>query len=99
MVTHAEAGAFGGELTLTVQSNKSFNDTWTLGSQKFVKLSWTDGTYSVAIYASIIVSDYQPIAGNEDGLTTATLTGTLAYDPVSGGTIRIVVGSDTAALP
>ena len=64
MVTHAESGAFGGELTLTVQSNKSANDTWTLGGQEFVKLSWSDGTYSAAIYASIIVSDIQPIAGN-----------------------------------
>jgi len=99
MVTHAEAGAFGGELTMTVQSNKAANDTWVLGAQEFVRLSWTDGTYSVAIYASIICSDLQPIAGNEDGLTTLTLTGTLAYDPVSAGTIRIVVGSDTAVLP
>ena len=101
MVTHAEAGAFGGELTLTVQSNKAANDAWfaKLGQQAFVKLAWTDGTYSADIYASIIVSDIQPIAGNEDGLTTMTVTGTLAYDPVSAGTIRIIVNSDTAALP
>jgi hypothetical protein len=99
MVTHAESGAFGGEITLTIQSNKAANDAFVLGTQEFIKLSWTDGTYGVDIYASFITSDIQPIAGSEDGLTTMTLTGTLAYDPVSAGTIRIVVRSDTAALP
>jgi hypothetical protein len=101
MVTHAESAAFGGELTLTVQSKAAAAAAWfdKLGQQSFVKLNWTDGTYSAAIFASMIVSDVQPIAGNEDGLTTMTVTGTLAYDPTSAKTIQIVVESDTAALP
>jgi hypothetical protein len=97
--THAESAAFGGELTLTVQSNKAANDAWVLGSQKFVRLSWTDGTYSATIYASIIVSDVQPISGNEDGLTTMAITGTLAYDPTSQKVVQVVLVNGIAALP
>ena len=70
-----------------------------LGSQKFVRLSWTDGTYSATIYASIIVSDVQPISGNEDGLTTMAITGTLAYDPTSTKVIQVVIVNGIAALP
>jgi hypothetical protein len=97
--THAESDRFGGELTLTVQSNKAANDAWVLGSQQFVRLSWTDGTYSATIYASIIVSDIQPISGNEDGLTTMAITGTLAYDPISTKVIQVVLVNGIAALP
>lgn len=99
--THAESAPFGGELTMTVQSNKAANDSWftALGSQKFVRLSWTDGTYSATIYTSIIVSDVQPIAGNEDGLTTMSVTGQLAYDSVSQKTIQVVINNSIAALP
>jgi hypothetical protein len=99
--THAESAAFGGELTLTVQSNKAANDSWftKLGQQQFVRLSWTDGTYSATIYTSIIVSDVQPISGNEDGLTTMAITGTLAYDAVSGKTIQVVIENSISALP
>ena len=97
--THAESDAFGGELTLTVQSNKAANDAWVLGSQKFVRLSWTDGTYSATIYTSIIVSDVQPISGSEDGLTTMAITGTLAYDPTSAKVIQVVIVNGIAALP
>lgn len=97
--THAESDAFGGELTLTVQSNKAANDAWVLGSQKFVRLSWTDGTYSATIYTSIIVSDVQPISGNEDGLTTMAITGTLAYDPTSAKVIQVVLVNGIDALP
>jgi hypothetical protein len=99
--THAESAPFGGELTMTVQSNKAANDSWfsALGSQRFVRLSWTDGTYSATIYTSIIVSEVQPIAGNEDGLTTMSVTGQLAYDSVSAKTIQIVINNSIAALP
>jgi hypothetical protein len=97
--THAESAAFGGELTLTVQSNAAANDAWVLGSQKFVRLSWTDGTYSATIYTSIIVSDVQPISGNEDGLTTMAITGTLAYDPTSAKVIQVEIVNGIAALP
>lgn len=97
--THAESDRFGGELTLTVQSNKAANDAWVLGSQQFVRLLWTDGTYSATIYASIIVSDIQPISGNEDGLTTMAITGTLAYDPISTKVIQVVLVNGIAALP
>jgi hypothetical protein len=99
--THAESAPFGGELTMTVQSNKAANDSWftALGTQKFVRLSWTDGTYSATIYTSIIVSEVQPIAGNEDGLTTMSITGTLAYDSVSQKTIQVVINNSIAALP
>jgi hypothetical protein len=97
--THAESAAFGGELTLTVQSNKAANDAWVLGSQKFVRLSWTDGTYSATIYASMIITDVQPISGNEDGLTTMAITGTLAYDPTSAKVIQVVIVNGIAALP
>jgi hypothetical protein len=97
--THAESAAFGGELTLTVQSNKAANDAWVLGSQKFVRLAWTDGTYSATIYTSIIVSDVQPISGSEDGLTTMAITGTLAYDPTSAKVIQVVIVNGIDALP
>jgi len=99
--THAESAPFGGELTMTVQSNKAANDEWftALGSQKFVRLSWTDGTNTATIYTSIIVSNVAPIAGNEDGLTTMSITGTLAYDSVSAKTIQVVINNSIAALP
>jgi hypothetical protein len=99
--THAESAPFGGELTMTVQSNKAANDEWftALGTQKFVRLSWTDGTNTATIYTSIIVSDVAPIAGNEDGLTTMSITGTLAYDSVSAKTIQVVINNSIAALP
>jgi hypothetical protein len=97
--THAESAAFGGELTLTVQSNKAANDAWVLGAQKFVRLSWTDGSNSATIYTSIIVSDVQPISGNEDGLTTMAITGTLAYDPTTAKVIQVVLQNGLAILP
>ena len=98
--THAESAPFGGEISLTVQSNKAANDAWftKLGQQQYVRLSWTDGTYSATIYLSIIVSEVSPIAGSEDGLTTMSITGTLAYDPTSGKTIQVVIGNSLAAL-
>jgi hypothetical protein len=98
--THAESAAFGGEISFTVQSNKAANDAWftKLGQQQYVRLSWTDGTYSATIYMSIIVSEVQPISGNEDGLTTMAITGTLAYDPTSGKTIQVVIGNSLATL-
>lgn len=98
--THAESAAFGGEISFTVQSNKAANDAWftKLGQQQYVRLSWTDGTYSATIYLSIIVSEVQPISGNEDGLTTMAITGTLAYDATSGKTIQVVIGNSLATL-
>lgn len=99
--THAESGRFGGELSLTVQSNAAASSTWyqSLGSQKFVKLSWSDGTYSAAIYLSMIVSDVQPIAGEEDGLTTMSVTGTLALDPVTQKVLIVTVNNSINAIP
>jgi hypothetical protein len=98
--THAESDPFGGEISLTVQSNKAANDAWfaKLGQQQYVRLSWTDGTYSATIYLSIIVSEVQPISGSEDGLTTMAITGTLAYDATSGKTIQVVIGNSLATL-
>jgi hypothetical protein len=39
------------------------------------------------------------MAGAEDGPTTMAVTGTLVYDPTSTKSLRIIVGSDLAALP
>ena len=99
--THAESARFGGELTMTVQSNAAASLAWfnKIGQQQFVRLSWTDGTNSATIYTSIIVSEVSPISGNEDGLTTMAITGTLAYDPTSAKTIQIVLVNGLAALP
>jgi hypothetical protein len=99
--THAESDPFGGELTLTVQSNAAASLAWyqSLGSQKFVRLSWTDGTFTATIYTSIIVSEVSPISGSEDGLTTMSISGTLAYDPTSGKTMQIVIANNINALP
>lgn len=97
--THAESAAFGGELTLTVQSNAVANTAWILGAQRFVRLSWTDGTNTATIFTSIIITDVQPISGNEDGLTTMAITGTLAFDPTSSKVIQVVIENGIAALP
>lgn len=97
--THAESAAFGGELTLTVQSNAAANTAWVLGAQRFVRLSWTDGTNTATIFTSIIITDVQPISGNEDGLTTMAITGTLAFDPTSSKVIQVVIENGIAALP
>jgi hypothetical protein len=99
--THAESAAIGGELSMTIQSNANASAKWfqKLGQQQFVKLSWTDGTYSATVNTSIIVTEVTPIAGNEDGLTTMTVTGRLAYDPTSASSIKIVVENSISALP
>lgn len=99
--THAESAAIGGELSMTVQSNANASAKWfqKIGQQQFVKLAWTDGTYSATIYTSIIVTDVVPLAGSEDGLTTMTVTGRLAYDPTSAATIKVVVENAISALP
>lgn len=99
--THAESAAIGGELTMTVQSNANASAKWfqKLGQQQFVRLSWTDGTYSATVYTSMIVTDVTPIAGSEDGLTTMAVTGRLAYDPTSASTIKVVIENSISALP
>ena len=98
---HAESGQIGGELTMTVLSNASASSTWyqSLGSQKFVRLTWSDGTYSLTINTSIIVTDITPLSGEADGLTQMAVTGRLALDPVSLSALKITAVNALAALP
>ena len=70
-----------------------------IGSAKYVCLKNTAGSYGVDIQVAFIVTDVQIIAGDEDGLTTYSVSGTLAYDPTWAATWRIVVTSDLATLP
>lgn len=99
--THAESAALGGTFNFTVSSTASAVTTWydAIGSAKYVCLKNTVGSYGVDIQVAFIVTDVQIIAGDEDGLTTYSVSGTLAYDPTWAATWRIVVTSDLAALP
>jgi hypothetical protein len=99
--TNAESGPLGGTFSFTVSSTASAVTQWfdALGTAKYVCLKTTDGTYTVSIQVAFIVTDVAVIAGSEDGLTTYTVSGTLAYDPTSAATWRIIVTSDLAALP
>jgi hypothetical protein len=47
----------------------------------------------------IVPTEVQQMAEAEDGLTTMSVTGTLVYDATSAKTLRIICGSDLAALP
>jgi hypothetical protein len=98
---HSETARLGGELSLTVQSNASASSTFyqALGSQKFIRLSWTDGTYSATIYTSVVVTEVAPLAGDDDGLTTMTVTARIATDPVSLKPFKIVLVNSVAGLP
>jgi hypothetical protein len=98
---HSETAALGGELSLTVQSNASASSTFFqgLGSQKFIRLVWTDGTYSATIHTSCVITEVVPIAGNDDGLTTATVTARLATDPVALKPFKITLVNSVSALP
>ena len=101
-VTHAESAAIGGDVSLTVQSNASAVTTWydAIGSAKYLRLEHNGaGNYPVNIQVAFIVTDVQVIAGDEDGLTTYSVTGTLAYDATSAATLRVILKSDLAALP
>jgi hypothetical protein len=98
---HAETARLGGELTMTVQSNAAASENLFqyLGDQRFIRLTWTDGTYSLTIYLSTVISDFAPIAGEDEGITTATVTARIATDPVSLKPFKIVAVNSVAALP
>jgi hypothetical protein len=98
---HAETARLGGELTMTVQSNAEASSKLfaSYGAQKFIRLTWTDGTYSLTIYLSTVISDFAPIAGEDEGITTATVSARIATDPVSLKPFKIVSVNSVAALP
>ena len=99
--THAETDQIGGDVSFTVTSNAAAVTSWydKLGTAQYARLTWTDGTYTVHILAAFQVSDVQPMAGDEDGLTTMTVSGKLAYDATAAAVWRCVVVSDLATLP
>jgi len=98
---HSETARLGGELTMTVQSNAAASSEFfqDLGTQKFIRLTWTDGTYSLTIYLSTVIAETTPIAGEDEGITTMTLTARLATDPVSLKPFKIVAVNSVSALP
>jgi hypothetical protein len=98
---HSESAALGGELSLTVQSNAAASSSFYqgLGSQKFIRLYWTDGVYSATIHTSVIITEVAPLAGDDDGLTTMTVTAVLATDPVSLKPFKITLVNSISALP
>jgi len=102
--THAESAPFTGTLTMTASSNAAAVSTWFDAYQAAtpvgVRLTWTNGTYTVHILTYIVPTEVQQMAGAEDGLTTMAVTGTLVIDPNTPfRSLRIVVASDLAALP
>jgi hypothetical protein len=101
--THAESAPFTGTLTMTVSSTASavsvWYDAYRAATPVGVRLAWTDGTNTANIMTMIVPTEVQQMAGAEDGLTTMAVTGTLVYDPTSAKSLRIIVGSDLAALP
>lgn len=98
---HAETARLGGELTMTVQSNAEASSKLfaSYGAQKFIRLTWTDGTYSLTIYLSTVISDFSPISGEDEGITVAAVTARIATDPVSLKPFKIVSVNSVAALP
>jgi hypothetical protein len=101
--THAESAPFTGTLTMTVSSTASavsvWYDSYRAATPVGVRLAYSDGTYSANIMTMIVPTEVQQMAGAEDGLTTMSVTGTLVYDATSAKTLRIICGSDLAALP
>ena len=101
--THSESAPFTGSLTMTVSSTSSavsvWYDAYRAATPVGVRLAWTDGTNTANIMTMIVPTEVQQMAGAEDGLTTMAVTGTLVYDPTSSKSLRIIVGSDLAALP
>lgn len=98
---HAETAQIGGDLSLTVLSNAAASSTWyqSLGGQKFVRLTWSDGTYSLTLNTSILVTEVQPLSGESDGLTQMAITGRIALDPTSGSALKITAVNAISALP
>lgn len=98
---HAETARLGGELTMTVQSNAEASAKLyqSLGSQKFIRLTWTDSTYSLTIYLATVITDFSPLSGEDEGVTTAAVTARIATDPVSLKPFKIVAVNSVAALP
>jgi len=98
---YAETARLGGELTMTVQSNAAASSDFfaSLGSQKFIRLTWTDGTLSLTIYLSTVISEVTPISGEDEGITTMAITARVATDPVSLKPFKIVAVNSVSALP
>jgi hypothetical protein len=98
---HSETARLGGELTMTVQSNAEASSKLfaSYGAQKFIRLLWSDGTYSLTIYLSTVISDFAPISGEDEGITVAAVTARIATDPVSLKPFKIVSVNSVAALP
>jgi hypothetical protein len=98
---YAETARLGGELTLTVQSNAAASSDFyqALGSQKFIRLTWTDATYSLTIYLSTVIADATPISGEDEGITTMAISARVATDPVSLKPFKIVAVNSVSALP
>ena len=98
---HSETARLGGELTMTVQSNAEASSKLfaSYGAQKFIRLTWTDGTYSLTIYLSTVISEVTPISGEDEGITTMAITARVATDPVSLKPFKIVAVNTVSALP
>lgn len=102
--THAESAPFTGTLTMTASSNAAAVSVWYDAYQAAtpvgVRLTWTNGTYTVHILTYVVPTEVQQMAGAEDGLTTMAITGTLVTDPNSPNrSLRILAGSDLPTLP
>ena len=97
----AETARLGGELTMTVQSNAEASSKFfqQLGSQEFIRLTWTDGTYSLTIHLSTVIAEVTPISGEDEGITTMAITARVATDPVSLKPFKITAVNTISALP
>ena len=98
---YTETARLGGELALTIWSNASASSSFYqgLGSQKFIRLLWTDGTYSLTIYLSTVITEITPISGEDEGITTMAVTARVATDPVALKPFKIVAVNSISALP
>lgn len=91
-----------GPIAGTVELNYEYDadadaefDAWVAGTNRFISLEATVGTNILLLQAHIELTE-DPTFGEEDGLRTVRLRGTMVDDPVSGNFANVDVTNDIA---
>lgn len=93
---------FSGTLSMTVASTPDTNG-WlnNRGGNIFVELQYNDAgdpSHSVNLWLAGIISNIEPLSGDQDGIVTHAVEIALAFDPATGKTLDVVVTNQLADL-
>jgi hypothetical protein len=98
----SQANNLNGTISLTVSGGTDaiaqIFDAYNAATPTYWRFNWTDGQRIVDILAAVVFTDVQPLAGDNDGVTNITATGTMVYDTTAASAGRIRIISDTLSV-